>query len=115
MVNLRDLSYRSGCNFFAIFLRTPTPSVTTFTHTLICCAILLVVARHFAPTTFMHLHTYFHSPIKSKMQRNGGFTEGVIFSTFSTLVAKKSKSRTRLRQLLSWCGHDFDGCMLFDE
>jgi hypothetical protein len=46
---------------------------------------------------------------------------GVMFATYSSLIAKKAskghntKTKTRLEQLLAWCGKDFDGCLLFDE
>ena len=45
---------------------------------------------------------------------------GVIFSTYSTLIAQKSSRgrktpKTRLDQLIAWCGKDFDGCILLDE
>eukprot|EP01035_Chromulina_nebulosa_P031586 gene31586-42124_t len=44
--------------------------------------------------------------------------DGVIFATYSSLIASSlTKSRrTRLDQLVQWCGgRDFDGCILFDE
>ncbi|XP_072033726.1 uncharacterized protein [Amphiura filiformis] len=51
------------------------------------------------------------------------FTHGVIFSTYATLVSSVSKGggwsnkrRSRLDQLIKWCGGDkFDGCLIFDE
>eukprot|EP00984_Skeletonema_dohrnii_P005973 scaffold2118_cov125-Skeletonema_dohrnii-CCMP3373.AAC.2 len=47
------------------------------------------------------------------------YAEGVMFSTYSTLVAKKTASNTRLEQLIQWCGGDkpeeFDGLIMFDE
>ncbi|XP_041357018.1 protein FORGETTER 1-like [Gigantopelta aegis] len=51
------------------------------------------------------------------------FKEGVIFSTYATLVSSVQKggsfssTRTsRLQQLIKWCGgEDFDGCLIFDE
>ncbi|KAK7504954.1 hypothetical protein BaRGS_00003982 [Batillaria attramentaria] len=52
-----------------------------------------------------------------------GFKEGVVFSTYATLVssvqtgAKFSTARkTRLQQLIDWCGGpEFEGCLIFDE
>jgi hypothetical protein len=41
---------------------------------------------------------------------------GVLFSTYTTLVGPGSKSRTRLQQIIDWCGGEqFDGCLVFDE
>ncbi|XP_033638096.1 protein FORGETTER 1-like [Asterias rubens] len=48
---------------------------------------------------------------------------GVIFSTYSTLVSSTQRGgmwgstrKSRLDQLISWCGGDsFDGCLIFDE
>lgn len=43
------------------------------------------------------------------------FNEGVIFVTYSSLVASSGK-RSRLKQLQAWCGDpDFGGCFMFDE
>jgi len=48
---------------------------------------------------------------------NGGIMKGVIFSTYSSLIGESSggKFKTRLKQLLEWCGEDFDGVIVFDE
>ncbi|RVE49107.1 hypothetical protein evm_006228 [Chilo suppressalis] len=50
---------------------------------------------------------------------NGGVKKGVVFCTYSALIgetqAAGNKYRTRLKQLLQWCGEDFDGCIVFDE
>ncbi|XP_075983440.1 protein strawberry notch isoform X2 [Anticarsia gemmatalis] len=50
---------------------------------------------------------------------NGNVKKGVIFSTYSALIgetqASATKYRTRLKQLLQWCGDDFDGVIVFDE
>jgi len=40
--------------------------------------------------------------------------EGVMFCTYSTLIAK-SKSGTRFDQLLEWLGSDFNGLLCLDE
>ena len=44
---------------------------------------------------------------------------GVIFSTYSSLIGESKsgggKYGTRLKQLLEWCGADFDGIIVFDE
>ncbi|XP_065173122.1 protein strawberry notch isoform X2 [Atheta coriaria] len=50
---------------------------------------------------------------------NGNVKKGVIFSTYSALIGESSsaggKYKTRLKQLLQWCGADFDGLIIFDE
>ncbi|KAH9640371.1 hypothetical protein HF086_003057 [Spodoptera exigua] len=50
---------------------------------------------------------------------NGNVKKGVIFSTYSALIGEtqstNTKYRTRLKQLLQWCGDDFDGVIVFDE
>ncbi|XP_065056159.1 uncharacterized protein LOC135684506 [Rhopilema esculentum] len=49
------------------------------------------------------------------------FTEGVVFSTYATLVSFVQKGvgsgkQSRLKQLIDWCGGDtFEGCLIFDE
>jgi hypothetical protein len=50
---------------------------------------------------------------------NGHVKKGVIFSTYSALIGEsqsnKGKYKSRIRQLLQWCGSEFDGCIVFDE
>lgn len=50
---------------------------------------------------------------------NGNIKRGVIFSTYSALIGGSSKDskkyKSRLQQLLQWCGEDFDGLIIFDE
>ena len=49
---------------------------------------------------------------------NGGVTQGVVFCTYSALIGVSSSGghfRSRLKQLLQWCGTDFDGVIIFDE
>lgn len=47
------------------------------------------------------------------------FTEGILFSTYNALVGKSKMPngnfKTRLDQILEWCGPGFDGCIVFDE
>ncbi|CAN0515488.1 unnamed protein product, partial [Ectocarpus sp. 8 AP-2014] len=39
-----------------------------------------------------------------------------MFLTYSSLVAANRDGKSRLKQLLKWCGgKDFDGCILLDE
>ncbi|RHN53138.1 putative Zinc finger, RING/FYVE/PHD-type, protein strawberry notch [Medicago truncatula] len=44
-----------------------------------------------------------------------GVKEGVIFSTYSSLIASSDRGRTRMQQLVQWCGPEFDGLIIFDE
>lgn len=50
---------------------------------------------------------------------NGSIRQGVIFSTYSALIsmtgASSSSFKSRLEQLIEWCGEDFDGPIVFDE
>lgn len=56
---------------------------------------------------------------KISSRDNGGVKKGVIFGTYSSLIGEShmsdKKYRTRLKQLLHWCGDDFDGVIVFDE
>ncbi|GAU25303.1 hypothetical protein TSUD_274100 [Trifolium subterraneum] len=44
-----------------------------------------------------------------------GVRDGVIFLTYSSLIASSSKGRSRMQQLVQWCGPEFDGLIVFDE
>ena len=50
---------------------------------------------------------------------NGNIDKGVLYSTYSALIGESSqntgKYKSRLKQLVNWCGDDFDGCIVFDE
>ena len=55
---------------------------------------------------------------KLSSEENGKVRKGVIFATYSSLIGEsqtRGKCDTRLKQLLKWCGKDFDGPVLFDE
>lgn len=42
--------------------------------------------------------------------------KGIIFATYSSLIGESQsggKYKTRLKQLLHWCGEDFDGVVSF--
>jgi hypothetical protein len=57
-----------------------------------------------------------YAKISSKI--NNSFKKGVIFSTYSSLIGESQsggKYNTRFKQLLHWCGEDFDGVIIFDE
>lgn len=53
-----------------------------------------------------------YAPINST--ENHSVTKGVLFATYHTLI-RKSQYTTRLKQIIDWCGKDFDGCIIFDE
>ncbi|XP_039694932.1 protein strawberry notch homolog 2 [Pteropus medius] len=45
-------------------------------------------------------------------------SEGVLFATYSALIGESQaggQHRTRIRQILEWCGSAFDGVIVFDE
>ncbi|KAM9688413.1 protein strawberry notch homolog 2 isoform 1-T1 [Trichechus inunguis] len=45
-------------------------------------------------------------------------SEGVLFATYSALIGESQaggQHRTRIRQILEWCGAAFDGVIIFDE
>ncbi|KAK0409136.1 hypothetical protein QR680_004360 [Steinernema hermaphroditum] len=53
-------------------------------------------------------------------KENGEIKKGVMFATYSSLIGEcrtaKAKYRSRLKQLVQWCGGpDFDGVIVFDE
>ncbi|XP_060797351.1 si:ch73-63e15.2 isoform X2 [Neoarius graeffei] len=55
----------------------------------------------------------------NKIKYGGTATsEGVLFATYSALIGESQaggQHRTRLEQILDWCGPDFDGVIVFDE
>ncbi|XP_030075420.1 protein strawberry notch homolog 1 isoform X2 [Microcaecilia unicolor] len=62
------------------------------------------------------LNKFKYGKISSK--HNGSVKKGVIFATYSSLIGESQsggKYKTRLKQLLHWCGDDFDGAIIFDE
>uniref|UniRef100_A0A2K5KN58 Protein strawberry notch homolog 1 n=1 Tax=Cercocebus atys TaxID=9531 RepID=A0A2K5KN58_CERAT len=62
------------------------------------------------------LNKFKYGKISSK--HNGSVKKGVIFATYSSLIGESQsggKYKTRLKQLLHWCGDDFDGVIVFDE
>uniref|UniRef100_A0A8C1KZG9 Protein strawberry notch homolog 1 n=1 Tax=Cyprinus carpio TaxID=7962 RepID=A0A8C1KZG9_CYPCA len=59
-----------------------------------------------------------HSLNKISSKHNGSVKKGVIFATYSSLIGESQsggKYKTRFKQLLHWCGDDFDGVIIFDE
>ncbi|XP_076453245.1 protein strawberry notch homolog 1-like isoform X2 [Babylonia areolata] len=63
------------------------------------------------------LNKFRYAKLSSK--ENGSVKKGVIFVTYSSLIGESSQSqnkyRTRIKQLIKWCGKDFDGPIIFDE
>lgn len=63
----------------------------------------------------------FSSPLQFKYAKisskeNGSVKKGVIFATYSSLIGESQSSgkyKTRFKQLLKWCGKDFDGVVSF--
>ncbi|XP_052798983.1 protein strawberry notch homolog 1-like isoform X2 [Mya arenaria] len=62
------------------------------------------------------LNKFKYAKISGK--ENGSVKKGVIFATYSSLIGEShstGKYRTRFKQLIKWCGKDFDGVIVFDE
>lgn len=64
------------------------------------------------------LNKFKYAKINSAINNN--VKKGVIFSTYSALIGESNstqgnKYKSRLKQILQWCGEDFDGCIVFDE
>lgn len=58
----------------------------------------------------------FKYDVKLSAKPMGGIKKGVIFATYSSLIGESQsvgKYNTRLKQLLHWCGSDFDGVVSF--
>ena len=65
-----------------------------------------------------HINVNFLSKMKYgkiNSDLNGNVKKGVLYSTYSALIGESSsgqgKYKTRLKQILNWCGDDFDGCV----
>uniref|UniRef100_A0A8C9VKW4 Strawberry notch homolog 1 (Drosophila) n=1 Tax=Scleropages formosus TaxID=113540 RepID=A0A8C9VKW4_SCLFO len=68
------------------------------------------------PNIAQPVATFKYGKISSK--HNGSVKKGVIFATYSSLIGESQsggKYKTRFKQLLHWCGSDFDGVIVFDE
>ncbi|XP_009595784.1 protein FORGETTER 1 isoform X2 [Nicotiana tomentosiformis] len=61
------------------------------------------------------VHALNKLPYSKLDSKSVGIREGVVFSTYSSLIASSEKGRTRLQQLVQWCGPEFDGLVIFDE
>ncbi|VDO04076.1 unnamed protein product [Rodentolepis nana] len=72
-----------------------------------------------------HYNAVVHSLNKFKYAKisgrvNGKVKKGVIFATYASLIGEssgnvKAKYKSRLNQLVQWCGKSFDGVIVFDE
>lgn len=63
-----------------------------------------------------HIQVHFLSKMKYgkiNSDLNGNVKKGVLFATYSALIGESSsgqgKYKSRLKQILNWCGDDFDG------
>ncbi|KAL9664096.1 hypothetical protein QQ045_019493 [Rhodiola kirilowii] len=63
----------------------------------------------------IEVHPLNKVPYSKLDSKSVGIKEGVIFLTYSSLIASSEKGRSRLQQLVQWCGIDYDGLIVFDE
>ncbi|PHU04117.1 Protein strawberry notch [Capsicum chinense] len=63
----------------------------------------------------VQVHALNKLPYSKLDSKSVGVREGVVFSTYSSLIASSEKGRSRLQQLVQWCGPEFDGLVIFDE
>lgn len=61
------------------------------------------------------VHALNKLPYSKLDSKSVGVKEGVVFLTYSSLIASSEKGRSRLQQLVQWCGSGFDGLVIFDE
>ncbi|OMO68935.1 Protein strawberry notch-like protein [Corchorus capsularis] len=64
---------------------------------------------------YIEVHALNKLPYSKLDSKSLGIMEGVVFLTYSSLIASSEKGRSRLQQLVQWCGSDFDGLVIFDE
>ncbi|KAK4786922.1 hypothetical protein SAY86_010755 [Trapa natans] len=65
--------------------------------------------------TCIEVHALNKLPYSKLDSKSVGVKEGVVFLTYSSLIASSEKGRSRLQQLGQWCGSEFDGLVIFDE
>ncbi|KAE9590500.1 hypothetical protein Lal_00023309 [Lupinus albus] len=65
--------------------------------------------------TCVKVHALNKLPYSKLDSKSVGVKEGVIFLTYSSLIASSEKGPSRLQQLVRWCGPQFDGLIIFDE
>lgn len=61
------------------------------------------------------MHPLNKQPYSKLDSKTNNIMDGVIFLTYSSLIASSEKGRSRLQQLVQWCGPHFDGLIIFDE
>lgn len=64
---------------------------------------------------YVEVHALNKLPYSKLDSKSVGVREGVVFLTYSSLIASSEKGRSRLQQLVQWCGSGFDGLVIFDE
>uniref|UniRef100_J3MRB3 PHD-type domain-containing protein n=1 Tax=Oryza brachyantha TaxID=4533 RepID=J3MRB3_ORYBR len=64
---------------------------------------------------YVEVHALNKLPYSKIESKAVGIANGVIFVTYSSLIASSEKGRSRLQQLIEWCGSEFDGLLVFDE
>nr|XP_028958706.1 protein FORGETTER 1 isoform X1 [Malus domestica] len=65
--------------------------------------------------TCIEVHALNKLPYSKLDSKSVGVKEGVIFLTYSSLIASSEKGRSRMGQLVQWCGPGFNGLIIFDE
>ncbi|XP_043807578.1 protein FORGETTER 1 isoform X2 [Manihot esculenta] len=65
--------------------------------------------------TYIEVHALNKLPYSKLDSKSVGVKEGAVFLTYSSLIASSEKGRSRLQQLVQWCGSEFDGLVIFDE
>lgn len=88
--------------FFILTVSFMLNVLGAMSYKMICCLLVAVHALNKLP----------YSKLDSK---SVGVREGVVFLTYSSLIASSEKGRSRLQQLVQWCGSGYDGLVLFDE
>ncbi|KAK3042673.1 hypothetical protein RJ639_000925 [Escallonia herrerae] len=65
--------------------------------------------------TCVEVHALNKLPYSKLDSKSVGVRQGVVFLTYSSLIASSEKGRSRLQQLVQWCGPEYDGLLIFDE
>nr|XP_043628033.1 protein FORGETTER 1 isoform X2 [Erigeron canadensis] len=65
--------------------------------------------------TCIEVHALNKLPYAKLDSKTVGIKEGVVFLTYSSLIASSEKGRSRLQQLVQWYGSEYDGLIVFDE
>lgn len=65
--------------------------------------------------TCIEVHALNKLPYSKLDSKSVGIKEGVVFLTYSSLIASSEKGRSRLQQLVQWYGSEYDGLIVFDE